>query len=146
MDGYKSSYAKRRVSGAAYGLMVTSAIWGGLLILAIAFDMWLLLSGAVGRLPQQGPVTKETQIAIRTLWGAAMLGANAVILIGALRMKSLQSPGLAKAACVLAVIPCLGPCFIVGLPFGIMGFAALADPKVKRAFRDGYDRDDSEFR
>ena len=76
----------------------------------------------------------EMAVAVRILWSVLMLAANAVILAGAMRMKDLRNPGLARGACILALIPCLGPCFVLGIPFGIWGLVALADANVRAAF------------
>jgi hypothetical protein len=57
-----------------------------------------------------------------------------LILFGALKMMRLQSYGLAMAASILAVIPCLSPCCCLGIPFGIWSLVVLKKPEVKSAF------------
>ena len=57
-----------------------------------------------------------------------------LILVGAIKMLRLESQGWAKTAAVLAMIPCISPCCVLGLPFGIWAFVALDDPLVKSAF------------
>ncbi len=64
-----------------------------------------------------------------------LIAVNSIILYGAFQMKNLQNFGMAKTACILALIPCCGPCYIVGIPFGIWGLNVLSDPEVQRAFR-----------
>ena len=127
--------ARARVSGPAITLSVLSGICIGLLLLALAFDAWYVLSGTAGRMARarEGDFL-ETAIAVRILWSILMVAANAVILAGSLRMKDLRSRGLARAACVLALIPCLGPCFVVGIPFGVWGLVVLNDPQVWSSF------------
>ncbi|MDY3554855.1 hypothetical protein R5W24_003985 [Gemmata sp. JC717] len=123
-----SRYARSQVSGPAMGLLVTAAISVTALIVALIIDVVIL---ATFRLePQQ-----KTQITIRTTWAALMLVANFVIINGALRMKQLESHPLALTACILGMIPCLGPCFVLGLPFGIWGLTVLNESRVRRAFR-----------
>jgi hypothetical protein len=134
MDNNAFEYARGRVSGPATALIVVSAISGGILLLSLALDAWLLLSGVAGRLPQPQGMTKDTQIAIRAGWGCLMLATNAVILVGALGMKRLRGSNLSHVACILALIPCLGPCFVLGIPLGIWGLAVLYDPGVRGAF------------
>jgi len=63
------------------------------------------------------------------------LAVGVVILLGALKMKSLTSYGFAMASAVLAMIPCVSPCCLVGLPIGIWAVVVLNDPAVKSAFR-----------
>jgi hypothetical protein len=59
-----------------------------------------------------------------------------LILIGAIKMKSLRSYEFAYAAAILSVIPCINPCcgWILGLIFGIWAMVALAKPGVKSQF------------
>jgi hypothetical protein len=59
---------------------------------------------------------------------------GAVILFGAVKMMRLQNLGLAMAASILAVIPCLSPCCCLGIPFGIWSLVVLNRPEVKSAF------------
>jgi hypothetical protein len=134
MDDRTFEYARGRVSGPATALIVVSAISSALLLLALAVDIWLLVSGVAGEMAQPRGMPKETQVTIRAVWAFLMLATGAVILIGAVRMMGLRSRGLSMVACVLALVPCLGPCFVLGIPFGIWGLVALNDPRVRRAF------------
>ena len=61
-------------------------------------------------------------------WSAAF------ILFGALKMKKLESYGLAMAASIIAMIPCFSPCCLLGLPIGIWAVVVLSKPEVKSAF------------
>jgi hypothetical protein len=128
-------YAQGRVSGPAIGLIITSAISIVLLVLALAFDMWLLASGNV-RQPGAGQrFSEESAIIFRDVWSVLILASNIVTLLGGASMKGLQSHGFSKAACILAVIPLIGPCFVLGMPFAIWGLVGLGDREVQAAFR-----------
>jgi hypothetical protein len=59
---------------------------------------------------------------------------SVVIILGGIKMKNLQSRGLAVTASVLAMIPCLSPCCIVGLPIGIWSLVVLNDTDVKSSY------------
>jgi len=63
-----------------------------------------------------------------------MLVANAFVLFGGLKMRNLESFGLAMAAAIIAVIPCC-PCGCIGIPAGIWALIVLNKPEVKAAFR-----------
>jgi len=67
--------------------------------------------------------------------GAASIVASAVIAFGAIRMKGLQSYGLAMTASILALIPCTSPCCLAGIPIGIWSLIVLMNADVKAAFR-----------
>lgn len=71
---------------------------------------------------------------IRLLWGIIMLVSNVVILIGSVNMKYMKNLGLSKTAATLSLIPCIGPCFIIGIPFGLMALSILNRPEVADAF------------
>lgn len=123
------SYARAKVSGPAIVLITLSALTVGLLVLALIVDVWLIASGLAAQAGQE-----DSAIFVRIVWSLLMLGANGVILVGALRMKDLRSRALCQAACILALIPCLGPSFILGIPFGIWGLIVLNDPAVAQSF------------
>jgi hypothetical protein len=58
----------------------------------------------------------------------------ALIIYAALKMKELSQYGLCMAASILAMIPCISPCCIIGLPIGIWCLIVLTKPEVKTAF------------
>ena len=60
--------------------------------------------------------------------------ASGLILFGGLKMKKLESYGLAITASILAIIPCTSGCCLVGLPIGIWALVVLSKPEVKSAF------------
>jgi hypothetical protein len=62
------------------------------------------------------------------------IGAAVILILGGLKMMKLESFGLAVAAAVVAMIPCLSPCCCIGLPFGIWGLVVLLKDDVKSCF------------
>jgi hypothetical protein len=64
------------------------------------------------------------------------LAISVLILIGAKKMKSLQSYQFSLAAAGLSTVPCLTPCcgFLLGLAFGIWSLVVLRRPDVKSHF------------
>jgi hypothetical protein len=65
-----------------------------------------------------------------------ILGAicGVVILQAALKMQKLENHQLAFTASILAMVPCVSPCCILGLPFGIWALVVLNKPEVKSQF------------
>ena len=59
---------------------------------------------------------------------------SVVILIGALRMHALRSYSLALVASILAIVPCVTPCCVIGLPFGIWALVVLNKTEVRSQF------------
>ena len=63
--------------------------------------------------------------------GIALAG---FLVYGALQMKALENYTMAVMASVIAMIPCLSPCCVIGLPAGIWALVILLKPEVKAAF------------
>jgi hypothetical protein len=63
-----------------------------------------------------------------------VLTTSALVIFGALKMRKLESRGLAVAASIVAMLPCLGPCCCIGLPSGIWSLVVLMKEDVKAAF------------
>lgn len=73
---------------------------------------------------------------IGAIVGAVLgLGCDAVVIVGALKMKKLESYGLAMAASIIAMLPCISCGCLLGLPIGIWSLVVLNKPEVKSAFR-----------
>lgn len=72
------------------------------------------------------------------VWGSLMSLVGIVVagfvLWAALKMRELASYPLALAACVISVVPCLSPCCLLGIPFGIWGLVVIHDREVRSAF------------
>jgi hypothetical protein len=128
--------ARAAVQGPAIGLLIVSIICVALLMLTLPFDVFLLvvggMNGRVGGL--EVDETKMMQIVIRMMWGVALLAASAYCIYGAWQMKSLRNYTHARNAAVIAVIPCLGPCCVLGIPFGAWALGVLTRPEVQARF------------
>lgn len=64
----------------------------------------------------------------------AILAANIAIVLGAVKMIKQKAWGLALTASILAVIPCISPCCVIGIPFGIWAIVVLINADVKASF------------
>jgi hypothetical protein len=61
---------------------------------------------------------------------------SGIIIFGGVKMKNMQSYGLAMAAAIIVMLPCtVGWCCLLGLPIGIWALIVLMKPEVKAAFR-----------
>lgn len=125
------------VAGPAIGLIVTAALG----YLATVFGaVWNIVGPRMGM--NQPGVDPEMQKFITMFSGtmgvvSGILGlvVSSLILFGALKMKKCQSYGWAMAASILAVIPCISPCCLVGIPIGIWALVVLSKPEVKAQFQ-----------
>ena len=130
-----TQYAESKITAPAIGLIVTAVSGMLLQLISAALNVFTLLGGTAVAI-------NEGADGIGLLAnGAVGLGLNVfalitgvVVLIGALKMKNLSSHGFAMAAAVIAMIPCVSPCCLLGLPLGIWALMALSDPEVKAAF------------
>jgi hypothetical protein len=126
--------ALRQVSGPAWGLMIVSAVCVGLLALSAFFDLFVLLFVPLPEEP--GDIDPQFQAIVRLVWGICMLLASCASFYGGLCLKRLRNYPAARAGAIVACVPCLGPCCLLGIPFGIWALTTLSDADVKAAFTD----------
>jgi hypothetical protein len=117
--------SRDEIRAPATALMIVSIIALALGSLALIGDAFLLVIGNPGPL----------EILIRSIWGVVLLLASSFVLFGAIKMKNMTDYGLARAAAIVAMIPCIGPCCLLGIPFGIWAFTVLGKQHVRDAFR-----------
>ncbi|WP_240360408.1 hypothetical protein [Pyxidicoccus caerfyrddinensis] len=84
--------------------------------------------------PMRGFVEFLTSTGGRLVFTVPYVILNGLIFLGALKMRGLQSYGLAMTAGILALIPCCGPCGCFGIPLGIWALVVLRKPEVRAAF------------
>lgn len=128
--------ATNQVNGPAIGLIVT-AILG--FLASIVGTLWNLLAVGVGfhqpgmnaEMERLVSMFSGTMGVISGIIGFLVAG---LILFGALKMKKCESYGWAMTASIIAMIPCISPCCLVGLPIGIWALVVLSKPEVKSAF------------
>jgi len=136
--GPSNGYAEGKVAGPAIGLMVVAGI--GILLQVASLLMNLLGVGmgaaAAGNNPQGGPEGMQMMMSggLAIVFSLIGIVIGVVILMGALKMKKLESYSLAMTAAVIAMIPCISPCCLIGLPVGIWALVTLNDAGVKSAF------------
>ena len=128
--------AFQMVQGPAIGLIVTAALGFVGCVLGIVLN---LLGVTLGAMEGQGSEDMPS-------WATMMSGGvgvvqsilgiilSVVILMGALKMKKLENYTFAIIATIIAMVPCISPCCLVGLPVGIWALVVLNKPEVKGAF------------
>ena len=139
--GGSSAQAREAVSLPAILLMVTAALtflYGVVsLVSPVDPDQMAKLEQVMSdpnAAPMRGMLEFMTSTGGRFVLSLPYLIINALIFLGALKMKGLQSYGLANTAAILALIPCCGPCLCVGIPLGIWALVVLRKPEVRAAF------------
>lgn len=127
--------AASQVSGPATGLLVAG-------ILGAAIELTSLIALIIGTsfysfIEDEMPDKYEGLLEGTFGMGSAFVGllVAAFLIFVSLKMKELKEWGLCIAASILAMIPCISPCCIVGLPIGIWCLVVLTKPEVKAAFK-----------
>ena len=126
---------RSQVSGPATGLLVTGIIGG--VIMLISLISGLLGAGWMTMMEDDIPERLEMmfEASFRTAGSLVGLLIAAFLVYAWSKMKEMESWGLCIAASILAIVPCLSPCCLVGLPIGIWCLVVLNRPEVKAAFR-----------
>jgi hypothetical protein len=139
--GAAGGNAREQVSVPAILLMVL----GGLTIAAALFGMVQYLMGSnTAQMEEllnnpQIPEGMKSVIAASNKLGIVgsllQLVLGGVTAFGGLKMKSLESYGLAMAASIIVIIPLFGSCCCcIGIPIGIWSLVVLNKPEVKSSF------------
>lgn len=143
--------AADRVKGPAIGLIVTGAL-GILAALYGLFSNGMAMMGAGPQMQQmeaqldqmEGAEGVDPAVFMKIMQAGGAVGiamnivgaiVSVVVIMGGLKMKNLESKGFATTASILAMIPCLSPCCVLGIPMGIWALVTLKDPAVQAAFK-----------
>jgi hypothetical protein len=126
--------ASDQVSGPSVGLLITG-ILGAILcfigLIASVFETGIE-SIKVHRYIEEYSDLAEGAAGVAFCFVGLLLAA--FIIYASLKMKELTQWGLCVAASIIAMIPCVSPCCIVGLPIGIWCLVVLTKPEVRAAF------------
>ena len=125
--------AAQTVSGPATGLMVVAILGFVLQIIAL---IWRLVGASVmaSQMPNQPPWMNMFAGTVGVVSSIIGILVSGFILYGATKMKKLENHGLALATSIIAMIPCVSPCCVIGLPIGIWAVVVLSKPEVKNGF------------
>ncbi len=126
-----------QVSGPSIGLLVTGIIGGvfsiiGLFMSFLGTSISSLMADRFEGFDERYVELYEGAAGIASAFIGILVAA--LIIYAALKMKELNQYGLCMAASILAMIPCISPCCIIGLPIGIWCLIVLTKPEVKSAF------------
>ncbi len=119
-----------QVNAPAIGLIVVAIL--GFLVQVAGLIFRLFFSALAARQTEAWPAMFSGSLTIVTsIIGILVSG---LILLGGIKMKNLENHGLAMTASIIAMIPCISPCCLLGLPIGIWCVVVLSKPEVKSAF------------
>lgn len=119
------------------GLGVLGALWG--LVAPRDMAQFEQIFSRQPELEQWRPILEFFAGGAGRAFNLLPLILSAIVIFGALKMRNLESRGLAVAASICAMIPCFGPgccaCLPTGIVAGIWALTVLNKPEVKAAFR-----------
>jgi hypothetical protein len=126
------------VKGPGIGLKVTAIVGLVLVTIGLVINVLTLSGVQIGLQQINDP---QMQKLFSTLGGGLgivqdIIGGvvGVIVLIGASKMQKLQNYQLALTAGIVAMVPCISPCCVFGLPFGIWALVVLNKPEVKSQF------------
>ncbi|MEW6212169.1 MAG: hypothetical protein AB1631_27685 [Acidobacteriota bacterium] len=134
------SHVKSRVSEPAMGLILAGILSGvsglGYLVMAASRSAYGMMPSVFGDEAYMAGYRLGRMSALISSFLSLVLAP--VIIYGASRMMKLISYKTAKAAAILALIPCSSCCFIVSIPVGIWALVVLSRPETRQAFDQPY--------
>lgn len=126
--------ASDQVSGPSVGLLITGILGGALSfigLIASIFETGIESIKAQEFIGEYAGIAEGAAGVAFCFVGLLVAG---FIIYASLKMKELTQWSLCIAASIIAMIPCISPCCIVGLPIGIWCLVVLTKPEVKTAF------------
>jgi len=137
LPGQADPLAAERIAAPANALLATGII-NIILHSAVILLYSFMLVEMLGMNPPQGQDTASLALGCGMFIAASLVGLlmDIVLLIGVWKMKRLDNYLLSVIAAIIAMIPCISPCCLLGLPFGIWALLTLNDSSIKLAFRN----------
>jgi hypothetical protein len=135
LGSFPTTAASDQINGPAIGLIITGALN---IVLALGRGVMTMLGIGANTLQRSSNPDADKILALMSTFGLAFAVVGVLggifILFGGIKMRRLESYGLCMAASIVAMIPCLSACCLVGLPIGIWSLVMLSKPEVKSAF------------
>jgi hypothetical protein len=116
-------------------------------VLTILVGLFRVVAGAIGGVAGAGGgggANEELVMVLLVGYGVYSILMGGFLVYAGIQMREAKQYALSMIACVVALIPGVSPCCLLGLIFGIMGISKLNEARVKRGFeanRTGYDPD-----
>ena len=130
------SVAQSKVQGPAIAQMVVAILC--LLLSLAGLGMSLVGTGMSAMKSSGSPeldrIIQMSSGGVGVLSGILHIACSVFLLFAALKMKKLESYGVVMAGTIMAMLPCVSPCCILGLPFGIWSLVVLNQADVKGSF------------
>jgi hypothetical protein len=126
---------RQRINAPSIALLVTGILGGALQVIGLLVN---LLGFGMGAMMADQGASDALSMLFSGTFGVALSLVGLVIagfiIFAATKMRNLESWGLSAGGAIVAMIPCISPCCLLGLPIGIWCLVILFDESVKEAF------------
>jgi hypothetical protein len=130
-----SPNAAQAIAGPATGLLITAVIGGFFVFLSLLFNLFGFSMGAMMAEDAQEQFMQWMSGGFGIASSVLGLLVAGFLIYASMEMKKLSQWGLAVGASVVAMLPCVSPCCLIGVPVGIWCLVVLTKPEIKTAFR-----------
>ena len=126
---------RSRLSGPATGLLVTGIVGGVISLTSLITGFFS--AGLIPYMDDEFSEKMEGMFQASYMTASSLVGIliAAFLIYVSTKMREPSQYGLCIAASVLAMVPCVSPCCIIGLPIGIWCLVVLTKPEIKAAFQ-----------
>jgi hypothetical protein len=123
--------ARDMLKGPVLGLKITAILGALAALVSIAVNVLGIGAGAM-----EGEEALPAMMSGGIGVAMGVVGACVAVFlwVAAGKMQNLVSYNLCLIACIVAMVPCVSPCCLLGLPIGIWAVIMLNKPEVKSAF------------
>ncbi len=126
--------ASDQVSGPSIGLLITGILGAALSFIGLIAGLFETGIESIKSNEFIGGYARIAEGAAGVAFCFMGLLVAGFIIYASLKMKALTQWSLCIAASIIAMIPCISPCCIVGLPIGIWCLVVLTKPEVRASF------------
>jgi hypothetical protein len=126
--------ASDQVSGPSIGLLITGILGAALSFIGLIAGLFETGIESIKSNEFIGGYARIAEGAAGVAFCFVGLLVAGFIIYASLKMKKLTQWSLCIAASIIAMIPCISPCCIVGLPIGIWCLVVLTKPEVRASF------------
>lgn len=119
---------RSRLVPVAVALLVVSIVWIFLTLFGIVYFLW------AASVPDRDAEI-QSQFSAYAVYLAISLAYSLVLVTGAFSMLRRGSYAWAVTVNCLALVPFMGPCYVLAIPVGVWGLFVLRQPTVKASFQ-----------
>ncbi|MGD9161573.1 MAG: hypothetical protein PVG39_24380 [Desulfobacteraceae bacterium] len=126
-------FLEKKVKLPAIFLIVTAGL--GILLNLFSIVSSMLGVGSMGSSPELEKFAPWLTGSLTIAFSVIGIIIGLFIIFTSMKMMKMEKWGLALTGAIVAMVPCVSPCCILGIPFGIWAIVVLSNAEVKAAFK-----------